>query len=831
MSKNESKKDRPNPGGTILVIGDWFIDENWLMAKCDTYHSYNVGDEHYISLLNRTDCFIMSLCGAASIMRILNGKPKKNDNGEHDDEEQNGELKKVEKKPPAILKERYELIGIGAWNPKDEDLLQCILCSENKEMKFMTPYMLSSLEQPGKKEKKRICSYTREECQFPSQIINLINKRREEAEKYTSTNRLIRIYEGFGSDQPRLRYRYDWQLELTPEVKKNFSKPELEIEKLKRKDVKAIIVVDHAYGVIDETLVEELCKNFPDANWYVRSKQESPRWLNFLKNEKKPLRLVFTDEQLINYKYCTRVWQHGSSVPGRGLLELFGDMIGLKKYEDLEPIGSDQVIAENAAIYFENETAVAASIIKDDGDKNSLTDASLYILSKPQGEKMPIRVGRSSVFFASLVYWDLMANPLEESMNRACKWALRNAYEWTKDCTDAWLKEEPSELSGPFEHAIYKPILKTETPKSILTYNESWDEWNASSRGLGVVEVHTKNYTDKDKGTKSENEKCKETENPENQIQLWRAFGTLKDYICAGGRKRTKINEMVHKLYHYTKDPNPIYPFNCLFLAEPGWGKSFLAKCIADYFDFEFLSFSIAQMASNEDLIDSFKVIASTQNRTKKRVLVFMDEIDAQIEAHYAMGLLLGPIWDGAFKIEGNIYTIDPCVWVFASTKPTDKLLNDPKGRDFLSRINGPIIDLDFLPEKERSRFHQLENPDNRKELMINAAAKDINKPLRIELVYHGVNFLNKMFGPISYVNRSVLEVFYNIMPVDGIRSLSIFVSKFRNISRGHVSIKNVPKFEENSELQRHIYKLSDWPTENSEDPNDKIKVLLNPPK
>ena len=127
-----------NEKSKILVVGDWFIDENWLMAKCDSYHSYNVGDKHYVSLLKRTDGFIMSLCGAASIMRILNGSP----------EEETGE--KIN-----ILKDDYELIGIGAWNPQDTDLLRCLLCPNLDKKMTTTPYLLSGIKQPLRIKNKR----------------------------------------------------------------------------------------------------------------------------------------------------------------------------------------------------------------------------------------------------------------------------------------------------------------------------------------------------------------------------------------------------------------------------------------------------------------------------------------------------------------------------------------------------------------------------------------------------------------------------------------------------------------------------------------------------
>lgn len=62
-----------NPKGKILVVGDWFIDENWLMAKTDNYHSTDVGEAHYNSLIEGPGNFVLSVCGVASILKVLSG--------------------------------------------------------------------------------------------------------------------------------------------------------------------------------------------------------------------------------------------------------------------------------------------------------------------------------------------------------------------------------------------------------------------------------------------------------------------------------------------------------------------------------------------------------------------------------------------------------------------------------------------------------------------------------------------------------------------------------------------------------------------------------------
>jgi hypothetical protein len=217
-------------------------------------------------------------------------------------------------------------------------------------------------------------------------------------------------------------------------------------------------------------------------------------------------------------------------------------------------------------------------------------------------------------------------------------------------------------------------------------------------------------------------------------------------------------------------------------------------------------------MSSTRDLIDSFKVIVSTQKCSNKKVLVFMDEIDAEIEGNAALGLLLGPMWDGIFRIEGNASKIDPCVWVFASTKPMDALMKLPKGRDFLSRINGHTINIDHLTEHLRQDAHN-EKDEDKRQLLINEHARR-NPEIGTELVYQGVSLLNRLFGPVTHVDKKVLELFYNIMPMNGIRSLVIFVSMFTGITKGVVRKINVPDLSklkevrtdvESCELSRHI--------------------------
>jgi hypothetical protein len=819
-SANQTKKH-------VLIVGDSFIDENWLMSRADIYHSYNVGREHYISnLLNANSC-ILSYCGAASIFRILQG-PRVTDNSH------SPQANKIRSRMESL----YNLVALSAWNPADDSLLRCLLCNQLESLTGVTPYRISGLSAPSKCDgKERLCPKTNKPCHYNPNINNLVKANVPGAWDKTSSNRLIRLYEGYGSDQPRLQSRYDWRIELEDKYKNYDIIRHIETH-IGIDSVLAIVVLDHGYGVIDAKLVGQLLETFPSAGWYLRCKLEDTDWIKVLSNaqaenkakkkvKKKAgprIRLIFRDEQLLEYKYGVRTWRYDKAILGRGALEVLGNLLGIETYTDtISNPPTNHLRVDNAALLFDDDTAIAATRI---GEKE---DAVLVNIASAPGDHQPIRVGRSSVYFASLIFWDLYRRkekadaPLDNELEEACKWALDNSYNCSVLCSKAWLNQEASDLSGKLEWAVYRDAgvcdsERIDQKRKAPLYKDYWKEWNKSSQELGIIDVK---------------------DGLEIQLwraQMWRDNNHTYDYVCPGGPKRTDINGLIKRLKLYIAKDKPRYPFNCLFLAEPGWGKSRLAKCLAHNHQLVFQNYSIAQMGTNQDLKQCLKEVVSLQNRGK-RVLVFIDEIDANIESHDAMGLLLGPIWDGYFVSDGNAYRIEPCVWVFASSKSLNKLRSTTKGRDFLSRINGPIIDLDFLArlrenmddvDGERQRIDQMADIfrcDNLRNESLRSEDETRIKSLRTELVYHGVNFVNQMYGPISFIDKSVLEIFYNTMPIDGIRSVEIFVSLFRDVHGGIVTLQNIPDMDEYPELKRHLFQIK-RPSESS----DMVKVIVNPP-
>ena len=80
MTEDKKSEDfKMTKSSTVLVVGDFFIDENWLMARTDNYHSTDVGKAHYDSQINGPNSFVSSVCGAATVLKTLAGSKDESD--------------------------------------------------------------------------------------------------------------------------------------------------------------------------------------------------------------------------------------------------------------------------------------------------------------------------------------------------------------------------------------------------------------------------------------------------------------------------------------------------------------------------------------------------------------------------------------------------------------------------------------------------------------------------------------------------------------------------------------------------------------------------------
>ncbi|MDY6833420.1 MAG: hypothetical protein SVY53_01290 [Chloroflexota bacterium] len=70
---------------------------------------------------------------------------------------------------------------------------------------------------------------------------------------------------------------------------------------------------------------------------------------------------------------------------------------------------------------------------------------------------------------------------------------------------------------------------------------------------------------------------------------------------------------------------------------------------------------------------------------------------------------------------------------------------------------------------------------------------------------------MDDLRGPIAKVQEDVLQLFHDMLLMNGIRSLEFFISKFENPQKVVVSASNVPSMEKFQELKRHVILPPQW--------------------
>ena len=72
-TKKALKKSAKKATKNILVIGDWFVDENWIVTLEKSETSSHIGKQLYRSRVGDNNAQLLSLCGAGGVARLLHG--------------------------------------------------------------------------------------------------------------------------------------------------------------------------------------------------------------------------------------------------------------------------------------------------------------------------------------------------------------------------------------------------------------------------------------------------------------------------------------------------------------------------------------------------------------------------------------------------------------------------------------------------------------------------------------------------------------------------------------------------------------------------------------
>jgi len=699
------------PDLKILVVGDWVIDENWILIEHDSDTSTHVGRIHYRSLIDQVDAQILNLCGAGHVARSLYGL---------------AENLRVQK---SVSLPSLKLYCLGLWHPNDTHLLESLFT--NEKITGQTPLTIAGPQH----------SESRKNSKKQDVMHYLKTMAQEDWSPSCGTARVTRQYKISAIGDPITIQRIDWQTKLAPNYDQS---PITHLKKYLWDDsIDAIVVYDLHKGCVCENLIHALRDQYPDSDWYIRTKKMNVDWVQIIPEQRLKLRLIGAD--YVPSRSKTKNWFYQSQ-PSREAIE------ELRSWGLFDRIKSPHTDRWVVALH-SNDNKIIALHKKAGGyiDGYITTDSS---------PSQSVKVGRSSIVFASCVASLLGCygeNQPETMLNRA----YDHAKNWTKSYTDMIRSIKSENQPDLFAGAILNNYLDGAFKRSPVTqfdFNKEIESWRESFTNLGIVDEI-------------------EAKKKNKVFHLWRGNSCVPGYMAIRENLRENINELYQAIQNF-KSKRKTTSLNCLILGAPGWGKTFLAERLGEVFDLNPLFFNLAQLTSLEQVIDCFDSISSLQNQQKRRpVLAFFDEIDSKVDGQYAFSMFLSPILDGTYRRGGHIFYLAPSIWLFAGVTDPTKIINAHKTADFMSRINGPTIRLDFGERKNHDPKSMTEQ------------------------VYLGVVLLQDNFSDVHWVSNEVLELFHNLEMKHGVRSLEQAIRKFRNVQYGQVGRSNLPDYQEISSL------------------------------
>lgn len=639
---------------TILVVGDWFVDEHWVVAHERSITATRRGKSHYHVLQGRNSR-VQGLCGAGIDASLLSAVGEK-------------------------ANEPFDVHGLGAWHPSDGLQLERMLKPESVE-----PLNQYSLAGPPRGRSARLHN---------------LNELTGGLRGKLTTTRIFRVYFQ-DADGVDLVERFDWETPPNPKAasasgRRFWISQDIDGEKygnrLKQLSPDAIVVRDHVKGVVSPALIRWLVKvhgSKPELKWYIYSKdwhlrQPRPRsekwvldsksWLAQLRNQ--DVRLFFVPQVAAHnalYEPHRHVnnWRlpcHRPTWRAMKVMDALATAVGRAGS------GPSVVVVPEP----ENKLVFARAPIEH--TQNLLISWSDS--SKPKPFEIGVPVG--SMLFAALV-----ALMIAEPKNDADKW-LAQALAFT----EAWADDEsgrisdlvgwtPVKLQQLWMDPKEKPTAHCSTPRP---WKKALKEWEEARDPTGFVSRTIE--TGPDTGRK------------EKRIEPWRAMTDVHGYICLAKHKRETIRAIKRQLAKFkaSKEPSERRHVSMILEAEPGSGKTFLLDKLAREAEMLLLAFNITQMVSPSEILDCFDSIVSRQSSRElsKPILAFFDEIDAELAGERVYGKFLDPIDRGTYVRRGKTLFIRPCVWVFAGTK--GKAGKDRvKHSDFTSRLTLPPLDFSTL--------------------------------------------------------------------------------------------------------------------------------------
>lgn len=220
--------------------------------------------------------------------------------------------------------------------------------------------------------------------------------------------------------------------------------------------------------------------------------------------------------------------------------------------------------------------------------------------------------------------------------------------------------------------------------------------------------------------------------------------------------------------------------------ADPGSGKTSLAKSLANAFNFMLIRFDVTQMTRRDDLLDLFDAIVTAQSEGSNKVMVFIDEINAILEGWNVYSTFLAPLEEGTYVRRGRTFSLNPCVWVFAGTKLVQDE-GDQERRESRRRSGDKLSDFN-------SRMTLIEKIDINSLLAKKSGEDEIRliNEAKLEQVYLGALMIRNYFPDVNEVSYSILKYLYELDPKrQSARKVRRLIQTLRNVQYGRIMLNN----------------------------------------
>ena len=277
----------------------------------------------------------------------------------------------------------------------------------------------------------------------------------------------------------------------------------------------------------------------------------------------------------------------------------------------------------------------------------------------------------------------------------------------------------------------------------------------------------------------------------------------INNFISIGKSEIESISAVKNLIYNYLYNKNQIKPLNITVFGQPGSGKSYCVKEIANSISnnsIPFLEYNLSQY-DDSSLSYLIKIFHDIQNYTilNKIPIIFIDEFDTN--NYQWLKYFLMPMQDGVFIENGVKRPLGKCIFVFAggvnhNKDDFDKVIKedtnkarDNKIPDFKSRIKGYINILNINPN------NSVENKNRRDEPFYLIKRSIILSNILIKLkTSQNKNII---------LSDDVLFAFlYTIEYKNGVRSMEAILESCKITSNGIIGTSNMPP---NNQLELHV--------------------------